>query len=114
MKTVAYYKSLGLIDYNADDVFVNDFAEVCDASASIVAGYGDGLTITYFAWRENTGVKPEFSGLVEIMVRNGGVGIVKSDSACWAVNFMDVSRDLDIIKWRPSLNQSSIAEPDNK
>lgn len=110
---VSDYKKMGLDDFLEDDVFVNDFAGVCDASASIGAGYGGGLTITYFAWRENTGVKPEFMGLVDVLV-----GDDKNSEQFHCINSSDLAWDANplsrVVKWRPSLNQPSVIEPDTK
>ena len=51
MSTVKEFIDLGVVDYRVGDVFTNEHGEVCDASASISAGYGYGLTVESFAWR---------------------------------------------------------------
>lgn len=76
-------------------------------------GYGASFEndlVKFFAWRENTGVNPEFQGLIEAVVGNNkdiSVGY-KTDFFCWK---LDVP--YPVIKWRPSLNQSSDSEYDN-
>ncbi len=59
-------------------------------------------SVTEFAWRKNTGVKPEFKGMIECELRNGVVTILISAKCDWTIN-EDKPASADIIKWRPHL-----------
>lgn len=69
-------------------------------------GTGIPCTVDYFAWRTNTGVRPEFRGLIDWERDDGdiftGVEIV---DLCWASN---------IARWRPHLPQIQTETPEEK
>lgn len=107
MKTVGYYKRAGLeficgdkVDDSADNIGIDiiplseDMAERCNEGKHgfYLAPVGE------FAWRTNTGEKPSFSGLIEWDGLTGARYINRVDELIW---------DNDIVKWRPSLNQST-------
>lgn len=112
MKTVGEFKDAGLVFVNGDG-FINgestklvltDANSVCIASHAIVHS---------FAWRENTGVKPEFMGLIEVELKDGTVmHPKKSSELMWALKLSGFSEPRSITKWRPSLNQPK-KWPDN-
>lgn len=97
MKTVGDFKKAGLVFVSLDKV---DTA-------------WNNRTPKSFAWRENTGVKPEFKGVVDVVTANKcEYERLSPDSA--ALQFEDDRFDCYVIKWRPSLNQPSVAESDTK
>lgn len=115
MKTVGEFKSAGLVfvgndklrretnNHDSDEISMNrcwlghdrysGFLEVSD-------GYfaNKEWAISSFAWRENTGVKPEFIGLIEFTFNGEGCEMQEARSAN-SVNWAIVK------KWRPRLNQ---------
>lgn len=112
MKTVGEFKKAGLVFVNGD---------VYCHKGSTLKMLADGITLRWFeldakalnatimgfAWRENTGVKPEFGGLVEWVGDSGAVYVNRPDELIWS--------DKCIAKWRPSLNQPSLSvESDTK
>lgn len=112
MKTVGEFKKVGLVFVNGD---------VYCHKGSTLKMLADGITLKWFerdakalnatimgfAWRENTGVKPEFGGLVEWVGDSGAVYVNRPDELIWS--------DKCIAKWRPSLNQPSLSvESDTK
>ncbi|MBP6517881.1 hypothetical protein [Shewanella sp.] len=112
MKTVGEFKKAGLVFVNGD---------VYCHKGSTLKMLADGITLKWFerdakalnatimgfAWRENTGVKPKFSGDIEFTFNGEGCEMQEVRSANninWSI----------VKKWRPSLNQSSVAESDTK
>ena len=115
MKTVGEFKKAGLVfvgndklrretnNHDSDEISMNrcwlehdrysGFLEVSD-------GYfaNKEWAISSFAWRENTGVKPEFIGLIEFKFNGEGCEMQEARSAN-SVNWAIVK------KWRPRLNQ---------
>lgn len=115
MKTVGDFKKAGLVfvgddklrsetnNHDSDEISMNrcwlghdrysGFLEVSD-------GYfaNKEWAISSFAWRENTGVKPEFIGLIEFTFNGEGCEMQEARSAN-SVNWAIVK------KWRPRLNQ---------
>lgn len=65
--------------------------------------------VSKFAWRENTGVKPEFMGLIDVKFSTGAAlsGYDKN-----LLGWNKTGAALPIIEWRPSLNQHQ-KWPDN-
>lgn len=64
---------------------------------------------TKFAWRTNTGVKPEFKGAIEVKHRDGLVSSESKHIANWEI------RDCcgDIMEWRPLIQSQQIeVEPE--
>ena len=59
-------------------------------------------TIAEFAWRENAGVKPDFSGMIDAITSGGDDHTELSKDFDWVVSDSKHS----ITKWRPSLDQS--------
>ena len=100
MKTIKDFKDAGLVFVKGDS---GSGFTVGDAEGFNLDNIWDYLKPESFAWRTNTGVKPEFDGVVEVEVRNGGLGVAHPNSLQWGVNIMDISSPIDIIKWRPHL-----------
>lgn len=63
--------------------------------------------ITKFARRQNTSVTPSFTGMVEVKRKNGDLEIGIASDFHWAI----LDHYLDIIWWRPVLDQS-VEEPE--
>ncbi len=63
-------------------------------------------TPTKFAWRENTGDKPSFTGVIEVKWSDGCVEVIFVNQVNdWGLN---IEGDICVESWRPSLNQSAI------
>lgn len=119
MKTVGYFKELGLELVEGDVV---DYSEANDGSdmrplTSIMAdrcnegAYDFDLApIESFAWRENTGEKPSFNGLIDYVLKgevyNGNASIYTHHTD--VIDWREHCRSHQVVKWRPSLNQSTI------
>lgn len=115
MKTVGDFKEAGLV-FVADDVVSTsrsgrgNFERVEDDyvgfvnSTSGIHSLWNNAEVKEFAWRENTGVKPGFSGKIDFVHQDGeeffGLDIEKA-CACeyWALN----SGQGTIVKWRPHI-----------
>ena len=114
MKTVGEFKKakLKIVD---GDIFADDEGNVSSCvsySANKKTSDWDNDKVTHFAWRENTGVKPEFNGVIDAII---GVGDDSEQIECDHVdNFeWDLDHSFPTVKWRPSLNQPSVSEYDN-
>ncbi len=109
MKTLGEFKKAGLeiikgdlIDGTTGDKNSNAVCPFVIAASALSIGQSsklfDGWTIRSFAWRANTGVKPEFSGEIEVDI--DGADFLVCDASL--VNF-----GLDVIcavkRWRPHL-----------
>jgi hypothetical protein len=107
MKRVGEFEDAGLVLVNGDS-FINGKSTsltLTDADSACIANHA---VVHSFAWRENTGLKPEFSGAIDAII---GVGDDSEQIDCAPIgDFAWCS----VIKWRPSLNQPSIAESDTK
>lgn len=125
MKTVGEFKKAGLVFVKGDvvdDSYDNDGTLMKTLSATMVECCNDGkyqfneAAIESFAWRESTGVKPEFSGLVDYMEKND----VYIGNDCIYTNHTDTIDWTEhccshqVKKWRPSLNQPSVAGRETK
>lgn len=107
MKTVGEFKKAGLVFVGND--MPDGIMKVSSIGAASLNANDcfDGMGVVgEFAWRENTGVKPEFGGLVEWVGDSGAVYVNRPDELIWS--------DKCIAKWRPSLNHPSAAKPDTK
>lgn len=119
MKTVGEFKKAGLVFVNGD---------VYCHKGSTLKMLADGITLKWFerdakalnatimgfAWRENTGVKPEFSGAIDVITESWDSGDCHSkthyaSTLNWSNHCLN-----KVIKWRPSLNHPSAAKPDTK
>lgn len=110
MKTVGEFKKAGL-------VFVKGDTCKEQKGTTYVAGrwieyenqgdddWIDDIVIE-FSWRENTGVKPEFSGAIDAII---GVGDDSEQIECAPIDGFswDLDHSYPTVKWRPSLNQPS-------
>ena len=70
MKTVGEFKKAGL-ELVEGDTYINGF-QLNSNGASLVnkLSHDNEIIIKSFAWRENTGVKPEFNGLIDVVTAN--------------------------------------------
>lgn len=98
MKTVKDYLDLGLVFASGDKCFKSgasgdEFHRHWHESPAM---YSDKIASS-FAWRENTGVKPEFVGQIEWVGDSDFLYVNRSDELIWSGKC--------IAKWRPSLNQ---------
>jgi hypothetical protein len=132
MKTVGEFKKAGLVFVEGDCVLsITDDHESEDADLFIECvipeqrganwlSIGENAyahknwILKQFAWRENTGVKPEFNGLIDFTHKDGDEYFSQKVGSkfCDAWEFLGGGNE--IAKWRPSLNQPPIAEPDTK
>ncbi len=72
----------------------------------------DDDTLKSFAWRPNTGVKPEFDGVVEVELYNGHTWTGSNEKATswdWAI---DTGISPEISKWRPHLPSIQTKAPE--
>ena len=107
MKTVGDFKAAGLVFIDGDRLDFHDgYRGEC--SKSVLDLINDG-SCTYpagvvdFAWRANTGVKPEFVGNIEISTPEGDLVIKESLIDCY--DWGKTGRN-GIDKWRPLLDQT--------
>lgn len=128
MKTVGDFKKAGLVFVGDDklrsETNNHDSDEICMSRCWLGHGIYRGFlevsdcyfankewVISSFAWRENTGVKPEFKGLIDVLV-----GDDKNSEQFNCINASDLVWDTNplsrVIKWCPSLNQPQ-QWPDN-
>lgn len=118
METVKDFKDAGLAFVEGDMVHSTSGCETskgeslmdCATRVSLIDSFisiGDKFacgvwTIESFAWRTNTGVKPEFDGEIDVELSNGQASTVlaaKLSDLDWLVD--DISPTL--VKWRPHL-----------
>lgn len=96
MKTVGEFKEAGLVFVDGDK---GDHYCVGAAYAFNNGAIWDGCTPKSFAWRDNTGVKPAFDGLIDVCYANEG-GIVEG----LPVERLSDSNSKTLYeKWRPHL-----------
>jgi hypothetical protein len=110
MKTVKYFKDLGLEFVGEDSI--HEFTNDCKSShvkldwqhnhdsLTLLNTIMGGWTIAAFAWRTNTGEKPAFTGDIEVMHRSQNVYTNTDYQKSWSL----CNCKSDIIKWRPSLS----------
>lgn len=111
MKTIGDFKAAGLvisendsIDGVAYDKTSNEFKISVFINKGFRMQYA--WTIREFAWRKNTGEKPEFKGMIEWL---STVGTLHQ------ANMLDFTWLRDVDKWRPLLNQTIPTEtPEEK
>jgi hypothetical protein len=104
MNTVKEFKEAGLVFEGEDIVSANDNCNVTVKNAWLsLIGHA---TVKSFAWRTNTGVKPEFNGRIELKLRSGALKISSDILADGGVVDWDLDGGMsDIIGWRPHLAQ---------
>lgn len=112
MKTVGEFKKAGLVFVEGDtvvnegvtvsEVMRKSHAEAVNFKLSNITALN--FDVKEFAWRENTGVKPEFVGQIEWVGDSDFVYVNRSDELIWSGKC--------IAKWRPRLNQPQ-KWPDN-
>lgn len=110
MKTVGEFKDAGLVFVKGDKCYKDGSSgdEFHRHWYEAPKMYRDQV-ISEFAWRENTGVKPEFMGLIEFTFDREGYEEMHEVRGTSNINWSIVK------KWRPSLNQSlSISEHETK
>ena len=100
MKTVGDFKKAGLVFIDGD---IGDGYKVGLAQSFSAYNIWDNCIPKSFAWRENTGVMPEFKGYMELKTLCGDV-ILSSDFE--VIDWELTEDDRDIIKWRPALDQT--------
>lgn len=120
MKTVGEFKKAGLVFVNGD---------VYCHKGSTLKMLADGITLRWFeldakalnatiigfAWRENTGVKPKFSGFIDFTHKDGTEYFSQKVGSRHCSEWGIVGGANQIAKWRPSLNQPSLSvESDTK
>jgi hypothetical protein len=113
MKTVKYFKDLGLVIVGEDMIHGytgNPESDSITISSVINKGFGahDGWTIAEFAWRTNTGDKPAFAGEIEVMHRSQNA----YSKADYQISWNLCNCKSDIIKWRPLLNNKDESTAD--
>lgn len=111
MKTVGEFKKAGLKFVNGDkgDGFCVKAHKYFGMSSVF-----DNKRATSFAWRENTGVKPEFNGFIDFTHKDGTEYFSQKVGSIHCYEWGIVGSANQIAKWRPSLNQPSVAESDTK
>lgn len=112
MKTVEYYRNLGLVFVNGDFTIESDGSSNRGDSGFDVDRYFNQDSafntskVESFAWRNNEGAKPDYKGDKEIELRNGKVKLTSSlnsdDNEDWSI----LCASSDIVKWRPVVLQS--------
>jgi len=113
MKTVGDFKDAGLVFVNGDlvdGVTGNEHSPDCDPFNCFFdqLRFREAWTIRSFAWRTNTGVKPEFVGMIEYKTRSGSVYIGLASCVNFAASHGD---KLIIIEWRPHLSKFEPESP---
>lgn len=112
MKTVGEFKKAGL-QFVKDDCGDNFLVKNPVSFNGYGASFENDL-VRFFSWRENTGVKPEFSGAIDVITESWDSGDCHSkthyaSTLNWSNHCLN-----KVIKWRPSLNHPSAAKPDTK
>ncbi len=107
MNTVKEFEALGGAMASGDKVAYNNLVATWsnrDGWSSNSSIFNE-LHLKSFAWRTNTGVKPEFMGLIDYEV----IGGTPYSASCQSVIFGipgDGNMPFHVIKWRPHLAQS--------
>lgn len=111
MKTVEYYRNLGLVFVNGDYTLESDGSSNRGDSSFDVDWYFNQESAFYdseiesFAWRNNDGVKPEYKGVIEFVL-NGGQKCTDYVSEITWIRGLSYS----VAKWRPVVLQSDDAK----
>ena len=119
MKTVGEFKKAGLVFVNGD-VYCHKGSTLKTLADGITLKWFEldakalNATIMGFAWRENTGVKPKFSGFIDFTHKDGTEYFSQKVGSRHCSEWGIVGGANQIAKWRPSLNQPSVAESDTK
>jgi hypothetical protein len=110
MKTVGEFLNAGLEFVKDDKCYKNGSSgDECHRHWYEAPKMYRDQVISEFAWLENTGVKPEFMGLIEFTFDREGYEEMHEVRGTSNINWSIVK------KWRPSLNQSlSISEHETK
>lgn len=104
MRTVCDFKKAGLALVDGDECQDSNgliYSSVRFAHANVGDEEFDLFRISDFAWRTNTGVKPEFVGEVELMDGNHNTGVKHSSKVNWEKH--PQAGDASICQWRPHL-----------
>ncbi len=116
METVKEFKDAGLVISEKDmiDGVTGDAGSqaisIGDATINGELPIHNAWIVREFAWRENTGEKPAFSGGIKVRRRDRSLIVVPKD---YKWDLFGVSSD--IISWTPLLNQSTLIEtPEEK
>ncbi len=113
MKTVKDFKDAGLVfvdgDVNSNKAsFSKDGAETCNNGIA-----NDHIKMSEFAWRTNTGVKPDFNGEVEFLTCVGmGTGYVNEMHWLIMADGYGVNSE-SITRWRPLITKEQPIKIDN-
>lgn len=118
MKTVGEFKKAGLVFVGDDklrsETNNHDSDEICMSRCWLGHGIYRGFlevsdcyfankewVISSFAWRENTGVKPEYNGVIEVELNGGHKRAAYVSGLIWILGFGS-----SIARWRPVVLQS--------
>lgn len=105
MKTVGDYKKAGLAfvdgDVMMDQPLSSGGADLLNTSDS----WDIDDTIEHFEWRTNTGVKPEFNGVIELEHRGGTQKYVEPIGDYYSRDWSLEQDDGDITRWRPHIDK---------
>lgn len=82
---------------------ISDVHYMDDANIWNLGSKGDEDVIRSFAWRTNTGVKPEYEGLIEYKTADGDCDISPEDELDFSID----GHLADIVKWRPHLEDNT-------
>ena len=122
MKTVQDYLKLGLV-FIGDDMIHSVTGEPSYGSASLArcvfkcGEYPSGIKLvgsmcgmgewnpSSFAWRNNDGVKPEYKGVIEVVLACGKVEQCLALDAVWLRGWV-----VSVVKWRPVVLQPDDAK----
>jgi len=105
---VSEFKKMGLEFVEGDK---GTSYTVRDAAAFNSSGLFGGCEATHFEWRENTGLKPEFIGLIDAEIGEGDLKSLHVGSQVDRFDW-DLDHPCPTVKWRPSLEQPK-QWPDN-
>ena len=97
MKTIKDFKDAGLVFVKGDS---GSGFTVGDAEGFNLDNIWDYLKPESFAWRTNTGVKPEFDGDIDIMFKDHDNIYYREESAFY---WVDGGVESGMAKWRPHL-----------
>ncbi len=112
MKTIKEFRNAGLEISEKDliDLVTGDASSPTTSIGNVTyAGampVSESWTIREFSWRENTGEKPKFKGMVEWISNVGTKHTLNTNTTWW---------NSKMVKWRPLLNQAIPTEtPEEK
>ncbi len=120
MKTVGDFKKAKL-KFVVGDIIKNQFPDskiIIGTHCSVGmldVGVNAGHIVASFADRKNTGVKPEFEGVIEVELKGGALLIFqRAADVCWDIHQTGPDVSGNVLVWRPHLLAVETEMPEAK